>query len=191
MLKDLLIADRSCRGFSQDRRVTKEELTEFVDLTRYAPASLNIQPLKYYVVAEKEMVDQVFALTGWAKMRPEYNLPHEGKEPTGFVVICQDTAIDANTNRFLKDVGIVAHTMLLAATEKGLGGCMLGTFKAGSLSTLLNMPETIKPILVVAFGKPDEKIVLTEIPEDGDSRYYRDENDIHYVPKRSLEDILL
>lgn len=47
------------------------------------------------------------------------------------------------------------------------------------------------PVLIVAIGKPDETIVLTDVKEDGDINYYRDENDVHYVPKRSLEDLII
>ena len=45
--------------------------------------------------------------------------------------------------------------------------------------------------MIVAVGKPAEKIVLTEIGPDEPTAYYRDENDVHYVPKRRLRDILL
>ena len=48
-----------------------------------------------------------------------------------------------------------------------------------------------RSVLLVALGKPDETIVLTEVGEDGSTDYYRDENDVHYVPKRRLQDILL
>ena len=41
------------------------------------------------------------------------------------------------------------------------------------------------------FGKPAEKIVIKEIEEGEDIAYYRDENDVHYVPKRKLSDIIL
>ena len=47
------------------------------------------------------------------------------------------------------------------------------------------------PMLIVAVGKPDETVVLTEALPGEDLRYYRDENDVHYVPKRRLEDVLL
>jgi len=43
----------------------------------------------------------------------------------------------------------------------------------------------------VAVGKPDEEIVIREIEKGESTKYYRDENDVHYVPKRKLEDILL
>ena len=45
--------------------------------------------------------------------------------------------------------------------------------------------------LVLTLGKPKETIVLTELPENGDTRYYRDKEQVHYVPKRSLEDLIL
>ena len=41
------------------------------------------------------------------------------------------------------------------------------------------------------FGKPDEKIVLTEVSSGESIKYYRDDQDVHYVPKRKLEDIVI
>jgi hypothetical protein len=45
-------------------------------------------------------------------------------------------------------------------------------------------------LLIVAFGKLDEEIILTDVV-DGKTGYYRDENDRHYVPKRAVEDIII
>ena len=128
--------------------------------------------------------------TMWAKGLPELTLPHPGKEPTAFIVICQDTNIDSNLSRYQRDVGIVAQTMLLAAVEMGLGGCMIGSFNAGLLHDVLNLDENIKPQLVIALGKPDEEIILTDAV-DGNVGYYRDEEDRHYVPKRSVQDMII
>jgi len=33
--------------------------------------------------------------------------------------------------------------------------------------------------------------VLEDIPADGDIKYYRDENQVHHVPKKRIEDIVL
>lgn len=191
MFIDLLKADRSYRGYDETRRITEEELKSFVDYTRYTPSSVNKQPLKYYLVWKKEELAKVQAMTGWAKGLPELTLPHQGMCPTGFIIICQDTRIDASLTRYQRDVGIAAHTMLLAATEKGLGGCMIGNFGAAQVKEGLGLSEELMPMLIVAFGKPMEKVVLTEIEKDGDTSYYRDEEDVHYVPKRKLEDIIL
>lgn len=192
MFKELVKNNRSYRGFDSSRELTKEELLELVDLTRYTASSGNIQPLKYHIAYEKEEVSRILALTKWAAALPELSLPYPGTEPTGFVVICQDMGINANPTLFLRDVGIAAQTILLAATEKGLGGCMIGNFNKGKMKELLQLPDGIEPNLVVALGKPAEKIVLTDVLEDGKTAYYRDAaGTTHYVPKRSLEEILL
>ena len=44
---------------------------------------------------------------------------------------------------------------------------------------------------LMTIGKPDETIVLTDVGPNGETNYYRDENDVHYVPKRSLDDLII
>ena len=190
MLLDLVKKNRSYRGYDHSRKITGEELLSFVEAARLCPSSVNVQPLKYVLACEEGVVAAVQAETNWAKGLPDLVLPHPGKEPTAFIVICQDLNISDNLARFQRDVGIVAQTMLLAAVEQGLGGCMIGNFKAGSVSEVLHLPEHIRPMLIVAFGKPDEEVVLTDVV-DGKTAYYRDEADRHYVPKRALSEIVL
>ena len=75
--------------------------------------------------------------------------------------------------------------------DMGLGGCMIGNFVRAEVSAALDLPGHLEPLLVVAVGKPDEEIVLTDLPEDGNTNYYRDAADVHYAPKRALEGIVL
>lgn len=191
MFKDIVKKSRSYRGYDESRRISREELLELVDCARFAPSSVNGQPFQYLLVWKKEDVDRLQPLTGWARALPDMKLPHPGKCPTAFVVICQNTEWDPNLNRYLRDVGAVAQTMLLAATQEGLGGIMIGNFSPAKVAQEMELPETIVPMLIVAFGKPDEKIVITEIENGQSTKYYRDEQDVHYVPKRKLEDIVL
>lgn len=191
MFKDLVKANRSYRGYDESRRVTREELLEMVDCARLAASSVNMQPLRYYIAWEKDEVDRIQPLTGWAKGLPDLELPHKGMCPTAFIIICQDTKVWESLARFQKDVGLAAQTILLAATEMGLGGCMIGSFQAGEVRRALDLPEHLAPMLVVAIGKPAERIVLTEVAEGESVAYYRDADDIHYVPKRALKDIVL
>jgi nitroreductase len=191
MIKELVIANRSCRGFDESRRITKEELLELVDCARLTASSVNQQPLCYYLAWEKEVVDRIQPLTGWARQLPELELPHEGMRPTAFIVICQNKEISDSMARFQKDVGIAAQTILLAATEMGLGGCMIGNFGAESVREELGLSEHFAPMLIVALGKPAEKRVITEIAPGESTAYYRDAEDVHYVPKRRLEDIVI
>ena len=49
--------------------------------------------------------------------------------------------------------------------------------------------QTIK--LVIALGKPVETARIDPLGDDGDIRYWRDENQVHHVPKRALSDLIL
>lgn len=191
MLKDLVKKNRSYRGYDESYRFSRKELAEFVDYARLTPSSVNAQPFKYYLAWEKDEVDRIQSLTHWARALPQLTLPHDGMHPTAFIIILQDTRISDNLSRFQKDTGIVAQTMLLAATEKGLGGCMIGNFHAGRVKEALALPEYLAPLLIVAIGEPAEQVVLTEIGDGESTAYYRDENDVHYVPKRKLADVVV
>lgn len=59
MLKDLVIKNRSCRGYNKERKVTENELKDMIDLARQSASGVNLQPLKYYLVYEDEQVATV------------------------------------------------------------------------------------------------------------------------------------
>lgn len=191
MLIDLLQKNRSYRGYDEACRISRATLEALIDCTRYTASSVNMQPLKYFAASEPETVSRIQPLTHWAGKLKALHLPHEGRRPTAFIIVCQDFSISDSPTMFQRDIGIAAQTILLAATEKGLGGCMIGSFETGALKELLQLPAQIEPMLVLAIGKPDETITLTEVGPDGSTDYYRDEKDRHYVPKRALKDILL
>lgn len=191
MLKDLIIRNRSYRGFDESYCFTRKQLEEYVNLTRFTASSVNFQLLKYRIAYDKEETELILSMTKWAGALPELTIPHDGMHPTGFIVICQDTDINANLDGFQKDVGIAAQTITLAAAEEGLGGCMIGSFNRTGIKEKLKLPENTEPMLIIALGKPVEKIVLTEIDNGESIKYYRDNNDVHYVPKRKLKDILI
>mgnify|MGYP002862729689 CR=1 FL=1 len=191
MIRELVRKSRSYRGYDQTRAVTRQELMELADCARFAPSSINRQPFQYYLAYTRETLDKIQPLTGWARALPGRKLPEPGKCPTGYIVILQNTQWDPNLSRYLRDVGAVAQTMLLAAAEKGLGGIMIGNFSPDRIAEALQLPAHLVPMLLVAIGKPDEVIVLKEALPGEDLRYYRDEQDVHYVPKRRLEDVVL
>ncbi|MFN4216865.1 MAG: nitroreductase family protein, partial [Brevinematales bacterium] len=87
------------------------------------------------------------------------------------------------------DIGIAAQTLLLLAVSDGYGGCMIGSFDSQRVREMLGMEEWFGVGLVVALGKPKEKIVI--VPVEKGIEYYRDERGIHYVPKRAREEIWL
>ncbi len=191
-IRELVLFDRSYRRFDESVPVTRELLTDWVDTARLTNSSVNIQPLKYFVSAEKETNAIIRSHIYWARNLPDFNGPAEGENPTGYVVICVDSNCSgATAERFAKDVGIAAQTIMLCAAEKGFGGCMMGNVDRDELKSELELPESCTISLVLAIGKPGERIILEEVDEGESVKYYRDENNIHYVPKRKLKDILL
>ena len=190
-LMQLVKANRSYRGFDESVKVTRAQLERLVELARFCPSSVNHQPLKFYLSCDAETNAKLQPLTNWAKRLKNIQLPHPGHCPTGFVVICYDNGIlPGGLGGFHRDVGIVAQTMLLGAVEMGLGGCMIGNFVPAKVSEALALPEQLLPTLIVAFGKPDDTVVMTDA-ENGEIAYYRDENDVQYVPKRPLAELII
>jgi hypothetical protein len=64
------------------------------------------------------------------------------------------------------------------------------------LQRFLSLPEDRFDILyIVALGKPVETVVLEKInpdlPAGENIKYHRDAQGIHYVPKRSLEELII
>ena len=84
------------------------------------------------------------------------------------------------------------QTIMLSAVEKGYGGCMIGSCKRVEILEAVELdPQRYSLALVLALGKPKEEVRMVPVGEDGSTTYYRDENQVHYVPKRALEDILV
>lgn len=188
-MEELMLRQRSYRSFDESVRPSREELVSFVDNARLIPSSMNLQPLKYKICTEKDECDILLSETKWAAALPHIKLPPEGHAPTAYVVICVDTGI-SDKDIFARDVGIAAEVIMLSAVAAGYGGCMIGNFSASKLADAIGLPAGIVPKLVLGLGKPDETVVLTEVTDAG-TAYYRDETGTHFVPKRSLKEIIL
>ena len=190
MLKDLICRSRSYRSFDESQRITREQLLNWVDHARLSPSSINLQMLKFRLIYRENECDLMLANTKWAGKIKDQKLPPDNHAPTAYIVICADTNVIATAEKFQKDVGICAQSIMLAAAEEGFGGCMIGAFNPEGVREALAIPETLTPLLTIALGKPEEMVVLTEA-ENGAVHYYRDENNVHYVPKRSLDEIII
>lgn len=189
MLNDLLKSCRSFRSFDPEERIDRELLLKFIDNARITAATRNLQPLKYRVVTDAEELARCNPHLKFAASLG-IKLPPDGHEPTSLIVMCHDTDITPFNQIYLKDIGICGEVILLSAIEAGYGGCMIGSYNAEALAAELGLSENLMINLVIALGKPDEVAVLTDA-EGGNVKYYRDEKNVHYVPKRTLEDIII
>ena len=188
MIKTLVKKSRSKRSFRPSVEISREALSELVDTARYCPAAMNLQVLKYRLVTDKDELSRMLGITRWASSL-SIKLPPENHEPSAFIVICHDTDIAPIKPIFSIDVGICAQTIMLAAAEAGLGGCIIGSASPETVADTLNIPSNLTPQLILGLGIPDETVELVEA-KNGKVKYYRDENNIHYVPKRPLDEII-
>ncbi len=188
MLKELITKNRSYRRFFEEAEIESALLKELIELARLSGSGANRQPLRYVLSTSKDMNRKIFPNLAWAGYLKDWDGPSEGERPSAYIVILLDKNISSSAGC---DHGIAAQSILLGAVEAGYGGCMIGSLQKDKLRSVLDLPEQYEILLVIALGKPKEKIVLTEIEKDGDIKYYRDENMTHYVPKRKLRDIIL
>ncbi len=188
MIHDLIVKNRSCRRFEQHVPIQRQRLEELVDLARLSPSAANLQPLKYILSCEAEMNARIFPHLAWAGYLKDWPGPDEGQRPAGYIIVLGDTEI---TSSFGCDHGIAAQSILLGAVEKGLAGCIIGLIKRKTLQEALTIPTRYEILVVIALGKPAEKIVLDDLAPEGDIKYWRDDQDVHHVPKRRLDSIII
>lgn len=190
MLRDLVLKNRSYRRFFEEVAISRDTLIELVDLARNTASARNLQPLRYILSADQETNTRIFPNLFWAMDLKDWSGPAEGERPAAYIVM---VIAKGAKMTFISDcdIGIAAQTILLGAVEKGLGGCMIASILKDKLCESLRIPEGFEPHLVIALGKPKEKVVIEELLPDGDCRYWRDSDGTHHVPKRRLGDIIL
>jgi nitroreductase len=188
MIRDLILKNRSYRRFYEEVDINLDTLKELVDLARLSASARNAQPLRYILSCDREKNSLIFPHLAWAAFLKTWSGPAEGERPSAYIIILGDTEV----SRFWDyDAGIAAQSIMVGATEKGLGGCMIANIDRQGLRKALEIPPRYEILLVLALGKPKEKVVIETIGSDGDTKYWRDSKDVHHVPKRPLDEIII
>lgn len=180
----LMTFNRSTRGYDSSYIVHPFQLRAIVSVNSRIASARNQQVLRFHLVTS-ERAGLVLPLVGMARNLPQLHLPLPGTEPNAFIVICT-TNPEAPHLEF--DEGIAAQSMLLKAAEMGLNGLIIKNFNPDKMRAALGL--SLPVTCVVAIGRSKEKIALTQVHEGESLKYYR-ENQVHFVPKLSLDDILI
>lgn len=188
MFKELVLKNRSVRRYDNTFLISRKELEELVELARYSPSAANLQNLRFYLSADPQTNKLIFQNVKWANYLRYWDGPSPREEPGAYILIlCRH-----DCGKFhLIDTGIAAQTILLGATEKGLGGCMIASMDKKNIHEALNLPSDLDTVLVIALGKPAETIVVEDTVDPDDIEYYRDDEGVHHVPKRPLQDLII
>jgi nitroreductase len=188
MIKDLIIQNRSFRRFDAKATLDEQTLRELVELARLSGSAANLQPLKFVLSWETDRNALIFEHLQWAGYLQDWPGPALQERPTGYIIVLGDNRISKNVDC---DHGIACQSILLGAAERGLGGCMIGSVDRKALSKKLGLSAELRILLVIALGKPTEEVVLEDVGDEGSIKYWRDEKDIHHVPKRKLDELIV
>ena len=187
MLKELMTKNRSCRCFKPTPAVELKQLEEIIDIARLSASGGNLQPLKYVLCCDAETNEKVYPTLRWAGYLKNWNGPAESERPTGYIVILRDNEITSNS---IIDHGLAIQAMSLAATEMGLGSCIVGSIDRDRVREIFDISRRYEILLVLSLGTPGETSVI-ETAENGEIQYWRDDQNVHHVPKRSLDDVII
>jgi len=189
-MKELIKKTRTYRKFDSTRPIDGKTLEELIELGRFSGSARNCQPWQYLIVNDREGCEKVFPHLGWAGYLTDWKGPDESQRPTAYVLCYLNREwLKGTLQEAQFDLGIATQNMLLGATGMGLGGCRIGAFSP-KIVEFFPQAEHLELHLVIALGTPAEKVVIEESRGE-DVKYWRDEQQVHHVPKRSLAEILL
>ena len=183
--KQIVKNTRATRRFKQNITVSNDKLVEIIDLVRTTSSSKNMQPLKYIVITEEDIKEEIYKPLKWAAHLKEWD-QSEDEKPSAYILIVNDTNIDGIA---MIDAGIALQTIMLGLTSMGLNGCPLASIDKSAYKKLFSLEDNLEPFLIIAIGHSTENITLVDVKND--TNYYRDENENHFVPKRTLKDVLI
>ena len=185
--RNLVARNRSYRRFDSTRSIDPEVLEELIDLARCTASGGNQQPIKYILSCHPDWNAKIFSTLSWAGFLKDWPGPAEGQRPTAYIVFLYDSRIRDSAPI---DVGIAAQTILLGAAEKGLGGCLFGSIRREDLGRSFDLPDFLDIALVMALGTPVETVVIENAEPGGSIKYWRDDDQIHHVPKRTRKELV-
>jgi len=168
---------RSYRKFDEAREIPPRVLREIAQAAGIAPCAANLQRLRFSIVTEDNERELLCSSIGWAAYLEDWKGPEPGERPSAYMAI---NAPDDEVAYTGIDVGIAASYMTLAASDLGIGCCMILSFKRDIVDAIAPA-EGYRVALLLALGYPGETVVLERDCEE--VRYWRSNDGVHHVPK--------
>lgn len=139
-----------------DKPVEKEKIDRILEAARLAPSACNSQPWRFIVVTDPEKRMQVADATASKLL----SMNHFTKQaPVQLVVIEDSSNFTSSVGGLVKnkhyphiDLGIVAAHISLAATDEGLGSCIIGWCDEKKIQKTLDIPKNKRVMLVILLG---------------------------------------
>ena len=158
---DALMERCSVRQFTGEP-VSREDLMTLMRAAMAAPSARNQQPWEFFIIQDPARIAQLRTFS-----------PYAGPLDTAgaAIVVCANSTRHLNLGYDLQDCAAATQNLLIRAVELGLGTCWLGGYpvedRLEKLQQLLDPPEEILPLWVIALGHPAKAgKVLDKFRED-------------------------
>ncbi len=158
---DAIMTRSSVRSYTSEA-VSNEDIETILRAGMAAPTAGNRQPWEFVVITDREILDSIPEIIPASKMLR--------KAPLGIVVcgvpsMCFAPPLD---EYWVQDCSAVTENMLIAVNGMGLGAVWCGAYpntkakRVEAMRSLLNLPESVTPLCVIAIGHPDKEPVIKD-----------------------------
>lgn len=152
-----IFSRRSIRKYD-NRPVEEEKIQQLLRAAMYAPSAGNEQPWHFVIIKDREKLNEITEFHPHTQMLKEAPLA---------IVVCGDTSNVKYDGAFwIQDIAASIQNILLQGEAIGLGTCWCGVYPreefVGKVSKLINLPEQVKPVAIIAVGYPGEKREVKE-----------------------------
>ncbi|MFH0930680.1 MAG: nitroreductase family protein [Candidatus Zixiibacteriota bacterium] len=148
----------SVRDF-KDKEIEKEKLEKLLYVANSAPSAGNLQAYQIFLVRQSA---QKTALVNAA-----YGQDYIAQAPAS-LIFCADPLRSASKYGkrgselySIQDATISASYVHLAAVDLELGSVIVGAFDEDAVSKILNLPDMLRPIIILPIGYPNEEPEIT------------------------------
>jgi len=148
----------SVRAF-KNREIEKEKLEKLLYAANSAPSAGNLQAYQIFLVRKSA---QKTALANVA-----YGQDFIAQAPVNLVFCAEPLRSARKYGKrgselySIQDATISATYVHLAAVDLELGSVIVGAFDEDAVSKILNLPDTLNPIIILPVGYPNEEPEIT------------------------------
>jgi len=189
--QQLVATTRTCRRFVEYTPISSETLQQLIEMARLSGSARNGQPWQYMAINAPQLCSRIFPHLGWAGYLRDWKGPKPGERPAAYILcLLNHNWLKVSEKEAFFDLGIATQSILLGAASMQIMGCRIGSFSP-RVNEIFTIPDHLSLELIIALGEPLEQVVLEEMRNTEDIAYWRDEQNVHYVPKRPLRDLLI